>query len=170
MGLLDALTGTKKPKAGTPVLPQDQVRTALLKLNRDTSPWQMRDGEPEKADLVAEWKIVDAKWYEIFAKADLKSVFKILMKFDPAKNELRAVDQEWTVEWRAGVPSINIAASAFRGQKTEVSFGTAYAFKETGEYGKVYSFYFKTSEMKDPIKDAVTAAGWTYRGVTFGSL
>ena len=33
---------------------------------------------------------------------------------------------------RAGVPSMSLAASAFRGQKTEVSFGTVFAFKETG--------------------------------------
>ena len=171
MGLFDALTGTKKPKAGTPVKPMADVRDAVLAVNRDTAPFQIREAKPEdKCDLVVEWRIVDAKWYEIFAKAGLKSVFKIFLKFDDAKKEVRAVDQEWTVEWRAGVPSLSVVATAFRGQKTEISFGQAYGFTETLAPGQIYNYYFKTAEMKTPIQDAITNAGWTYRAVTFGKL
>ncbi len=171
MGIFDALTGTKKPKAGTPVKTQAELRAALLALNRDSAPWHIRDATPEeKCDLTDEWRIVDAKWYEIFAKAGLKSVFKIFLKFDDAKKEVRSVDQEWTIEWRAGVPSLSIAASAFRGQKSEISFGTAYAFTEKGSYGQVYNYRFSTPEMKTPMQQAITDAGWTYRAVTFGKL
>ena len=171
MGLFDALTGTKKPKSGTPVKPQADVKAALLAVNRDSAPFQVREAKPEeKCDLVVEWRIVDAKWYEIFAKAGLKSVFKIFLKFDDAKKEVRGVDQEWSVAWRAGVPSLSIAASAFRGQKTEVSFGTAYAFTEKLGYGQVYNYRFSTPEMKTPLQKAITDAGWTYRAVTFGKL
>ena len=171
MGLFDALTGTKKPKSGTPVKPQAELRANLLALNRDTAPWHIREAKPEdKCDLVVEWRIVDAKWYEIFAKAGLKSAFKIFLKFDDAKKEVRGVDQEWTVEWRAGVPSLSIAASAFRGQKAEISFGQAYGFTENLSVGQIYNYYFKTSEMKNPMQDAVTGAGWTYRAVAFGKL
>jgi hypothetical protein len=170
MGLFDALTGTKKPAAGTPKKTAAEVRDALLKLNRDTSPWHIRDGAAEKCDLVAEWRIVDAKWYEIFAKAGLKSVFQILMRIDAEKSEVRAVDREWTVEWRAGVPGLALAASGFRGQKVEVSFGAAYGFTEKGTLGEIYNYRFATGEMKKPIQDAVTGAGWTYRGVAIGAL
>ena len=171
MGFFDALTGTKRPKAGTPVKPQSELRAALLALNRDTAPWHIREAVPnEKCDLVAEWRIVDAKWYEIFAKAGLKSVFKIFLKFDVAQTEVRAVDQDWSVEWRAGIHSLSVAAEAFRGQKMEMSFGTAYGFTEKGTIGEIYNYRFSTGEMKKPIQDAITGAGWSYRGVTFGKL
>ncbi len=171
MGLFDALTGTKKPKAGTPVKPLAELRGDLLALNRDSAPWHIRAAAPEeKCDLVVEWRIVDAKWYEIFAKAGLKSVFKIFLKFDDAKKEVRGVDQEWTVEWRAGVPSLSVVATAFRGQKAEISFGQAYGFTENLGVGQIYNYTFKTSEMKNPMQDAVTGAGWTYRAVAFGKL
>jgi hypothetical protein len=171
MGLFDMFTGTKAPKAGTPVKPQAELRTALLALNRDTAPWHIREATPdEKCDLTVEWRIVDAKWYEIFAKAGLKSAFKIFLKFDEAKKEVRGVDQEWTVEWRAGVPALHIAATAFRGQKQEVSFGTAYAFTENLSYGQVYNYRFNTAEMKKPVQDTITGDGWTYRAVAFGKL
>lgn len=170
MGIFDFLTGSKAAPAGTARQPVATLREALLGLNRVSAPYVVRDGAPEGCDLVAEWRIVEAKWYELFAKAGLTKVFKILMKFDEPKGEVRAVDQEWTVEWRAGVPSLSLSAEAFRGQKVEMSFGTAFAFKETLEYGKVYEYRFKTSEIKDPLQDVAARNGWGWKGVAFGKL
>src|SRR5262247_3533610 len=117
MKFLDWLTGTKRPAAGVPAKTPAEVRADLMAVNRPTAPFVVRDGAPERVDLVAEWRIVDAAWYEIFAKASLTKVFKILMRLDEQKHEVRAVDQEWEVEWRAGVPDLKLAAEAFRGQK-----------------------------------------------------
>ncbi|HMV28775.1 MAG TPA: hypothetical protein PKE23_05265, partial [Anaerolineales bacterium] len=105
----------KKANKNAPVLSADEVRTKILELNRETAPYQIIDGKDKGVDLIAEWKIVDAKWYELFAKANITKVFRIYMKFDPAKNEVRAKDEEYTVEWRAGVPSLSIAVSKFQG-------------------------------------------------------
>src|SRR3982750_2076481 len=114
MGLFDFITGSKAAPAGVAKKPVAELRAALLALNRDTAPFQIRDGAPEKVDLVAEWKIVDAQWYEVFAKASLTKVFKVLIKFDAENGVVRSVDQEWSVEWRAGIPNLSLAASAFR--------------------------------------------------------
>ena len=109
--------------------------------------------------------------YEIFAKASLTKVFKILMKLDEARRQVRAVDQEWTVEWRAGIPALSLSAEAFRGQKVEMSFGTAYAFKEDlSGFGKVYEYRFRTSEIKDPLQEIAAKNGWGWKGVAFGKL
>lgn len=171
MGMFDWLTGSKSAPSGVARQPASALRQQLLAINRDTAPFVIRDGAPERCDLVAEWKIVDARWYEIFAKAGLEKTFKVLMKFDEAKGEVRAVDQEWTVEWRAGVPSLALSAEAFRGQKMEMSFGTAFAFKEEDlSFGKVYEYRFRTSEIKDPLIAAAQAAGWGWKGVAFGKL
>jgi hypothetical protein len=170
MGIFDFLTGSKAAPAGVRKLGKDALRADLLELNRDTAPYIVRDGAAENCDLVAEWKIVDARWYEIFAKASLTKVFKVLMKFDPQKGEVRAVDQEWTVAWRAGVPSLSLTAEAFRGQKVEMSFGTAYAFTEDLSYCKVYEYRFKTAEIKGPLQEAVAMSGWGWKGVAFGTL
>ncbi len=171
MGLFDWLTGSKKAPAGVPRQPAAALREALLAVNRDTAPFLIRDGAAEGVDLVAEWKIVDARWYEIFAKAGLERVFKVLMRFDEAAGEVRAVDQEWTVAWRAGVPGLALSAQGFRGQKVEASFGTAYAFREEDlRYGKVYQYRFATKELKEPLIAAAQAAGWGWKGVAFGKL
>ena len=160
----------KKSDKNTPVLSVDEVRQRLLTLNRETAPYQILDGASQKVDLIAEWKIVDAKWYEIFAKASLTKVFRIYMKFDPAKHEVRAKDEEFTVEWKAGIPSLSLSVTKFQGQMTSVEFGTAYAFTEELSPGQVYKYRFSTNEIKKPIQEAVTACGWNYKGVAFGKL
>ena len=170
MGFLDFLTSTKRPAPGTPVLPRQEVLTRLKALNRTTAPYQITETTDEGADLIAEWKIVDAKWYQIFAEAGLTKVFRIYLKLDEATHEVRASDREYTVDWVVGVPKLKLAVSAFRGQKQSIEFGKAYAFTENFAPGQVYQYRFDTGEIKGPIQDAVTGAGWTYKGVAFGKL
>lgn len=170
MGLFDIFTGTKRPTGDIEPRSAAEVRVALLAVNRETAPFVIRDGADQGVDLIAEWRIVDARWYEIFAKAGLSKTFQILMRLDPEAHEVRAVDREWEVRWRAGVPELSVAASGFRGQKVAVEFGTAYAFTEQLDYGQVYNYRFATKELKEPITQVVTGNGWTYRGVAFGKL
>jgi len=61
--------------------------------------------------------------------------------------------------------------SGFRGQKWEMSTETVWAFREEDlSWGKIYSYNFKTDEMKKPLEAAAKAAGWGWRGVAFGKL
>ena len=160
----------KKPDKNAPVLSKEAVRQRLLALNRETAPYHIIDGSSENVDLIAEWKIVDAQWYEIFAKANLTKVFRIYLKFDEAKHQVRAKDEEYTVEWKAGVPSLSMSVSKFQGQTTSIEFGAAYAFTEELKPGQAYKYRFSTNEIKKPIQEAVTACGWEYKGVAFGRL
>jgi hypothetical protein len=160
----------KKPASSGVALPPDEVGNRLLALNRPSAPYRIVDGHSENVDLIAEWKIVDAQWYEIFAKANLTKVFRIYLKLDAEKHELRAQDREYTLEWRAGVPSLTLALSSFKGQMTSVEFGAAYAFTEEFAPGQVYKYRFSTNEIKKPIQETSTACGWKYKGVAFGKL
>ena len=110
--MFDFLTSTKRPASGTPVLAATQVIERLKALNRPTAPWGVIDGRSEGVDLIAEWKIVDARWYEIFAKAGLAKAFRIYLKLDEATKEVKAQDREYEVSWVAGVPKLSIAASS----------------------------------------------------------
>ena len=113
MGFLDFLTSTKRPAAGVAPAPPEKVKQALLAVNRPTAPFRILDGAADGVDLVAEWRVVDAKWHNIFEKAGYKKTFRILMKLDPVKHEVRALDKEFEVEWSAGVPRISASVSGF---------------------------------------------------------
>lgn len=170
MGLFDWLTGTKRPAKGVPPVAPDAMRHEILAVNRPTAPFVVRDGTADGVDLVAEWRIVDAEWRQVFADAGLQKVFQVRMRLDPAKSEVRSMDKEWTVIWTAGVPQLSVSTSTSSGQINEKSFGNAYAFTEHGEFGEVYRYRFATGEIKQPLQRAVTGGGWTWRGVAFGKL
>ncbi len=167
--MFDFLTSTKRPAAGAKVLSAAIVVKRLEALNEKKAPWRIIDGSSEGVDLIAEWKIVDAKWYELFAKASLTKVFRIFLKLDEANKHVRAQDREYEVEWRAGVPSLSIAARGFKGQKWSVEYEKSYGITEDLSIGEQYKYLFKTSEIKTPIQEAVVACGWTYKGILFGS-
>jgi hypothetical protein len=170
MGLLDFFTSTKRPPKGTPLQPKEVLLKKLLELNRKTAPYQITENKEERADLIAEWKIVDSNWYEVFGKAGLKKVFRIYLKLDPEKKEVRAMDREYSISWSAGIPTLSVEASISKGQTQSIEFGKGYAFTEKLEFGEVYNYRFDTREIKKPIQDVVTTCGWTYKGVAFGKL
>lgn len=170
MRLFDFLTSTRRPRRDAVALSAEHLHERLMELNRPTAPFRVVDGTADHVDLVAEWKIVDAEWREIFAAAGLSKAFRILLALDERKHEVRAVDREYAVAWRAGVPELSVAASGFRGSKQTLEFGRASAFTEELAPGVVYDYRFDSRELKRPIQEAVVAAGWTYRGVAFGRL
>jgi len=163
--ILDTFTNTRRPSYGAAAVDTDKLRNALLAINRDSAPFVIRDGGKDEVTLVAEWKIVDARWYEVFASAGLKDVFKILLQVRPELREVRALDTRYTISWRAGLPTLNLSVSGSRGQQWAYSAGTSYVFTENPERGQVYKYRFKTGEIRQPIQDAVVASGWTYKGV-----
>ncbi len=165
MGLLDKLTGTRAAEPGVEPVPAGDLRAALLGLSRDTAPWTVRDGTGEKCDLVAEWRITDAQWHGIFSAYGLASVFRIKMKFDQAAHEVRNPDEQSTVTWDEGIPSVSRSWS--RGQLNEVQVGQGYGYTEEGQFGQVFSYKFRSSEIRDPLRDAVNAHGWGWKAVTF---
>lgn len=170
MSIFDFFTGTKRPASGVTALSREQLLRNLLALNRPSAPWHIVDGKSEGVDLIAEWRIVDAQWYEIFAKAGLSKVFRIYLKLDEAEKAVRAQDHEYEISWSAGVPRMSLAVKSFKGQTQSVEFGQAYGFTETGTLGEIYKYKFNTGEIKKPLQEAVTAGGWVYKGVAFGGL
>jgi hypothetical protein len=170
MWLWDLLSGTKRPAEGVKPKSAQDVRAALLAVNDPALPFTVRDGAPEGVDFVAEWRIVDAAWYGIFSKSGLKKTFKVLMRLDKENREVRAVDEEWSVEWSAGVPNLSRASSWQRGQRVERSFGIGFGISESGVPGVVYQYSFSTGELKRPLQKAVTEAGWVWRAVVFGRV
>ena len=135
---IEPATEPTHPHEPATIQSKNILRDMLTALNRPTAPYQIIDGASENVDLIAEWKIVDAQWYEIFVKAKLTKVFRIYMKLDPDHHEVRAQDHEYTIQWSAGVPRLSLAVSAFRGRMTSMEFSAGYAFSETLAPDQVY--------------------------------
>lgn len=174
MGFLDKLRGVKRPEENVTAVSRAELEQRLLGLNHEQVPFVVGPGPGDAGDLQAEWRIVDASWYEIFAKAGLEKSHKIHLGIDDGKHEVRALEEAWEVEWRAGVPNMRLSMQKQQGRTLgSKSFGRGYAFKGVNplSFGEVYDYRFDVSEMKDPIVDTITNAGWSYMPVmTKGKL
>ncbi|MCA1735478.1 MAG: hypothetical protein LC739_05000 [Actinobacteria bacterium] len=163
MGFLDKLKGVKQPVEGTPAVSKAELMERLLALGHEQVPFTV--GVGEGADLEAQWKIVDAAWYEVFAKAGLEKVHKIHLRLDKSEHEVLALEESWEVSWRAGVPALTLSVEAFQGRTFgSKEFGRAYAFTGVNplQFGEAYNYRFDVSEMKDPIIEVVTQSGWKF--------
>jgi hypothetical protein len=169
MGLLDKLKGIKEPEPGVAPVPASELKEKLMALNDDRIPFNIQAGSGgDEGDLIVDWKIVDAQWYEIFGKANLEKSHTIRLGLGDKDKEVRVLEETREVEWQAGVPSLSTSIQVFKGRTIgEKSFGKAYAWKSVNplDYGQVYEYKFDVSEMKDPIAAIVTKNGWSYRPV-----
>lgn len=168
--LSDLLSSTQRPAEGTPVLSLSAVREKLMTMNRDSAPYHVVSGAPEKVDLVAEWKVDKPEWRKVFEGPEVQKVFRIFLKFDEGNHEVRAVDREYAIGWSSAGATLSAGAGTFRGQKTEISFGGPALYTETLPDGKKVDYRFVSNELKKTLQDLITACGWTYKGVTFGKL
>jgi len=150
------------PLPGVSPVSKMELRDRLLALATPERPFTVRDGED--TDLVAEWKIVDAAWWGVFSQAGLKKTYRLLLALDEEKREVRGLDVEASIDWQAGAPAVSYSRHRFRGISLfRYERGVGYGLKQGSlEPGKVYDYRFDTREIKGPIIDAVTAAGWRF--------
>lgn len=166
-----------------------KLSEALLELNKSDAPFRIVDGSAEGADLIAEWKLVDARWRDLAMNAKVERVFRIFLKLDSQRRAVRAVDRAYSVEWSAGVPTLaplapGAAGSAefFRGQQHSKEFAVAYRYEDLfaclgnllrGRWvppKPVYAYRFDTGDIKRPIEKTVARLGWTYEAAAFTKL
>ncbi|MDL5202002.1 hypothetical protein QQS16_18210 [Streptomyces sp. ALI-76-A] len=168
MGYLwDKLTGTRYPETGVAPLSATEVRAALFAINGPDKPYRVRNALPaEKADLVAEWHVLEPVWGSGRSRRQVERTLKTRMRLDPSKHEVRVCDEQREVT-RAGKPPGRIVArERGRGpQIIKVSWRGYYERGADGRRHKVETFRFDSRDMRNPLQAAVLGAGWTWRGM-----
>ncbi|MFI9346260.1 hypothetical protein ACIG0D_34130 [Streptomyces sp. NPDC052773] len=170
MGLFDKLTGTRRPEDGVTPAPLEEVRTALLGLNRPDVPYVIRDGAAEDADLVAEWRMNEPAWQAFFLESQLSRAVRIRMRLVQEEHEVRALEEQWEVTRVGDPPRLQISSQYSRGPDRTVSRHWTIGRGESGRLEVTETFRFDGADLRNPLRDAVLKAGWTWRGVVFGKL
>ncbi|MEU9301742.1 hypothetical protein [Streptomyces sp. NPDC048269] len=146
--LWDKYMGTKYPDTGVRPLPAMELRHALLALNGPDVPFAVRNGTPkEGADLVAECRI-----------QELRLTLKIRMRLVPSTREVRTLDERWE-------PSQDSGEQYGRGPAHAVYKQWEFRKGPDGRRRKVETLRFDTRDVKNPLRNTVIGAGWTWRGV-----
>ncbi|MEU5285489.1 hypothetical protein N7925_06060 [Streptomyces sp. CA-278952] len=170
MGFFDKLTGTKHPEVGLAPCPAEELRAALLGLNRPNVPYVIGDGAAHGADLVAEWRIDEPAWQTFFIGSQLTHAIRIRMRLAEDVPEVRAVEESWEVTRVGNPPRLQTSAEYGRGGGRTVSRRYTLQRGESGRLEATESFSFDSAQLTDPLRDTALKSGWTWRGVIFGKL
>ncbi|MEU4348776.1 hypothetical protein [Streptomyces sp. NPDC023838] len=164
----DWRTGTKYPENGGAALSATEVRAALFAINGSDKPYRVRNALPaEKADLVAEWHVLEPAWGSGLSRRQVERTLKTRMRLDPSKHEVLVCNELREVT-RAGKPPGRIV-SRKRGRGPRIHMVSWRAHYERGPDGRkqrIEDFRFDSRDMRDPLQNAILSAGWTWRGVS----
>jgi hypothetical protein len=137
------------------------LRQMILNINSLDAPVMIQEGKDGR--LIATWKYVDAKWWEIFAKAGLEKVYELHMKIDGDKKVVTMIDIYKSVSWKAGPSQVRLRGGFFRGISTTYEIGKQWGIKENFELGKILDYKFNSNEIKHPIMNTILKQGWDVR-------
>ncbi|MFF0434904.1 hypothetical protein ACFYU9_22035 [Streptomyces sp. NPDC004327] len=149
MGRWNDYLGTRHPDGATAPLPPPDVHRALLALNGTGVPFLVRAGTGPEGDLVAECRL-----------PQLRVRLLTRMRLAPDTHEVRALDERVELN-----PSTATRAEYSRGPANTVYRVWGITPGPDGRPRRVETFRFDTRSMKDPLRQAVLDAGWTWRGV-----
>lgn len=140
----------------------------LLSLNDPDKPWEVA---VEGSDLVARWKIADAKWWEILKRAGLSIQYIGRMRLVDRSKTVLYLEELAELEWSAGLSDepFSLRYSKFRGRLLfDKRKAVAFAFRslKPPDFGKVYEYDFDVNEIRGPIIETVEKAGWLFQPVT----
>ncbi len=144
---------------GTPLSP-GSLKNKLKEINNFSAPVMVED---KGKKLVITWRYVDAKWWEIFAKAGLEKIYELHVRFLEQKNEVILTDVMKDVSWKVGPETIKLSAGFFRGINVEVAIGKQWGIKENFSIGKIYDYKFIPAEIKNPVINEILRSGWSVR-------
>lgn len=145
---------------GVPV-PLDSLKKEILAINSYNVPVTVT--EDKNGNFRITWRYLDAKWWELFAKASVTQTYELLVKFNDAKKEVRLIDIQKSVSWRAGPTDLRFGFSFFRGIVFDFEIGKAWGIKENFELGKIYDYRFTPGEIKTPVMNTILKRGWNVR-------
>ncbi|WP_440709060.1 hypothetical protein [Herbiconiux sp. YIM B11900] len=155
---------------GSPASVAD-AQARVLALNSPELPF-VYEATPD--GIRATWKYADVKWAAIAAAGTISATYELRVTLDPS-------DATWTFDEtedtsgltvtgdRDGSIGLSGSASTFTGRQKKVSFqfgvGTAASTtdRQGTHEGHLYGYSFTTDELKQPLIDALTAAGWSPR-------
>ena len=149
-----------------------ELRRRILALNDLDLPFHIR--EDPKGYLIAEWKLVDARWVGLMESGGLRIANRVRMRIAERKRQVRVVDLQTRISWRGGIARAGWFGSFqfFRG----IQFAEYEAAAEYGlllkdgrwQLAEAYKYSFTLDELKQPLMQAVVLSGWIWQPVVFG--
>jgi hypothetical protein len=141
-------------------VPAGALRRQILSVSQFQVPVM---AEERLYDLVLTWKYVDARWWEILAKAGMTRLYELHVKLDEKRCLATLIDVTRSVDWRAGPAQVRVGWGSFHGVVSAYEIGKRWGIRENWELGKVYDYKFVPAEIKTPVMNTLLRSGWDVR-------
>lgn len=152
---------------GAPRITATELAAHLAAINALDVPFRIEPGA-QPNEFFATWRYADAKWVDLTRARGMRRTFRIRLTLDEAAHAVRATDYAASFDWSAGRGGAEVQWQAMMGivffqAEQQRVFGLQ--LDEQGRFKPElsYSYQFNLSEMKSPLVEAVTRAGWTWR-------
>lgn len=138
----------------------EEVKATILGINHPDIPVEVTE---KKGVLRITWKYLDAKWYEIMSKHGIHEAYTLRVALNERRHLATLTDIKRSVTWGKGLDFLQLGFVAFRGVSLDVEIGKAWGITECFRPGAIYNYHFKTSEIRNPVLNALLEAGWDVR-------
>jgi hypothetical protein len=122
----------------------------------------------QRRRLVATWRFADARWLDLARARKLRYVARVVMDLDPDDSVVRVTEQMTRLDASAGAGGASLEWQTLRGvtffqvERGRV-FGLQFDASGRPRPALKYDWRFDAREMKAPLIDIVTRAGWQWR-------
>lgn len=142
----------------TKLLALPELKQQLLDLNSNADiPFSII----EKDDmLIASWKIVDAKWVELFGLGGIKKQYELSLRFDEQNKQVSYKGKSVDINTEINAERVGFKKEIRYGNRKEFSFETSWGLKTDGSVGNQYSYKFSTADIKNPVFGIIKQSGW----------
>lgn len=159
------------PAPGVAALTAPDLAARLESINALDVPFRIERGE-KAGEFFATLRYADAKWVDHARVHGIRHTFKIRLVLDDSSRVVRTTDYGSRFDWSAGADSARIQWNTsigivfFQAEQRRV-FGLQ--LDEQGRFKPElsYAYKFNLQEMKTPLINAVTRAGWSWRPVVW---
>lgn len=160
-----------EPKPGVQAASASALIARLEAVNGVEVPFRVEKGRRE-GELEVIWRYADAKWVDLARARGMRRVHRIQLVLDEAERVVRAADFTASHDWSAGLGGADFEWKASMGIVfMDIQGGRVFGlqFDENGRPKPElsYAYRFNLMEMKSPLIQAVTQAGWTWRPVVW---
>jgi hypothetical protein len=152
---------------------KDQIAQTIIQLGSQTG--QFKASKGADTDLIIERDIVDAEYYKLVGQEKILKTYGAYMLLNEATHEAKY--NEELVEASSGLGANLVSGNVGFGASKTMFRGKVIGLKESGKVwgikkddltpGKVVDYSFDVKDVRQPIEQALVAAGWKLVLVTF---
>ncbi|AXQ29113.1 hypothetical protein D0B54_10630 [Solimonas sp. K1W22B-7] len=150
------------------VLPLTTLRDRLLRLAKEDIPFTLLPGDSPE-ELVAEWRYADATWLDLMRARHMRRLVRFRLRLDEDHAEVRVREFQAAFDASAGHGGADLRYRASWGitffeRQVEGVLGLQLRDGRIS-HDPAYVYRFDIEEMRAPLVQLVTGAGWSWRPV-----